>query len=58
MTVPELPLYPRLGGKDDVPQLLSMHRVWHEWTDCVCTCDDDCPECGARHMSPYRARIR
>ena len=21
-----------------------------EWS---CTCDDDCPRCGARHMSPY-----
>jgi hypothetical protein len=27
-----------------------------EWTDeWSCTCDDDCPECGARHMSPYRS---
>jgi len=27
--------------------------VWHdEWS---CMCDDDCPECGARHMSPYDA---
>jgi predicted nucleic acid-binding Zn-ribbon protein len=26
----------------------------HEWTDeWSCTCDDDCPDCGARHMSPY-----
>ena len=25
-----------------------------DWTDCwSCTCDDDCPHCGARHMSPY-----
>lgn len=21
-----------------------------EWS---CTCDDDCPSCGSRHMSPY-----
>jgi DNA-directed RNA polymerase subunit RPC12/RpoP len=26
------------------------HRTWDdEWS---CTCDDDCPHCGARHMSP------
>lgn len=26
------------------------HRDWEdEWS---CTCDDDCPHCGARHMSP------
>ncbi len=25
-------------------------RIWtDEWS---CTCDDDCPHCGARHMSP------
>ena len=25
-------------------------RTWaDEWS---CTCDDDCPHCGARHMSP------
>jgi Zn-finger nucleic acid-binding protein len=24
------------------------------WTDqWSCMCDDDCPHCGARHMSPY-----
>lgn len=26
------------------------HRDWEdEWS---CMCDDDCPHCGARHMSP------
>ncbi len=26
-------------------------RVWtDEWS---CMCDDDCPHCGARHMSPF-----
>ncbi len=26
-------------------------RFWpDEWS---CICDDDCPYCGARHMSPY-----
>lgn len=24
------------------------------WDDAwSCTCDDDCPECGMRHISPY-----
>jgi hypothetical protein len=23
-----------------------------EWS---CTCDDDCPRCGARHMSPFKS---
>jgi predicted nucleic acid-binding Zn-ribbon protein len=28
-------------------------RCGHEWTDeWSATCDDDCPKCGARHMSP------
>ncbi len=26
------------------------------WTDdWSCMCDDDCPHCGARHMSPYKS---
>jgi DNA-directed RNA polymerase subunit RPC12/RpoP len=29
-------------------------RCDHEWPDeWSCTCDDDCPHCGGRHMSPY-----
>lgn len=28
----------------------------HEWEDeWSATCDDDCPECGARHMTPYKS---
>jgi len=28
-------------------------RCGSYWTDeWSCTCDDDCPHCGARHMSP------
>ncbi|MGC2123274.1 MAG: hypothetical protein WA652_10515 [Xanthobacteraceae bacterium] len=28
----------------------------YEWQDeWPCMCDDDCPECGARHMSPQDA---
>ena len=31
-------------------------RCGQEWTDeWSCTCDDDCPHCGARHMSPYES---
>jgi predicted nucleic acid-binding Zn-ribbon protein len=28
----------------------------HKWTDVwSCQCYDDCPQCGARHMSPYKS---
>jgi predicted nucleic acid-binding Zn-ribbon protein len=31
-------------------------RCGHEWADeWSATCDDDCPRCGARHMSPYKS---
>jgi predicted nucleic acid-binding Zn-ribbon protein len=31
-------------------------RCGHTWTDVwSATCDDDCPHCGARHMSPYQS---
>lgn len=31
-------------------------RCGEEWTDdWSATCDDDCPHCGARHMSPYKS---
>ena len=31
-------------------------RCRHEWEDVwSATCDDDCPACGARHMSPYHS---
>lgn len=31
-------------------------RCGHEWPDeWSCMCDDDCPQCDARHMSPYRS---
>ncbi len=30
-----------------------------EWTDLwSAQCDDDCPYCGARHMSPYKSGTR
>jgi predicted nucleic acid-binding Zn-ribbon protein len=29
-------------------------RCDYHWDDeWSCTCDDGCPQCGARHMSPY-----
>jgi hypothetical protein len=31
-------------------------RCNYEWPDeWSCMCDDDCPHCGARHMSPYES---
>jgi len=31
-------------------------RCDHEWPDeWSCTCEDDCPDCGARHMTPYES---
>ena len=31
-------------------------RCDYEWSDdWSCMCDDDCPKCGARHMSPYES---
>jgi DNA-directed RNA polymerase subunit RPC12/RpoP len=31
-------------------------RCDQTWTDVwSATCDDDCPHCGARHMSPYKS---
>jgi DNA-directed RNA polymerase subunit RPC12/RpoP len=31
-------------------------RCKRRWTDeWSCMCDDDCPHCGARHMSPFKS---
>jgi predicted nucleic acid-binding Zn-ribbon protein len=30
-------------------------RCGHEWTDEWSAQCDDCPKCGARHMSPYKS---
>ena len=31
-------------------------RCGSNWTDeWSCMCDDDCPECGSRHYSPYHS---
>jgi hypothetical protein len=36
-----------------VPELLHLRALRAELTDeWSCMCDDDCPHCGARHMSP------
>lgn len=32
----------------------TCERCGHDWEDeWSCQCDDDCPACGARHMSPH-----
>lgn len=32
------------------------YRCNKSWSDAwSCTCDDDCPHCGARHASPVRS---
>lgn len=31
-------------------------RCGYDWTDeWSCTCEDDCPDCGFRHMTPYNS---
>lgn len=31
-------------------------RCDYEWPDeWSCMCEDDCPQCGARHMTPYES---
>jgi DNA-directed RNA polymerase subunit RPC12/RpoP len=31
-------------------------RCGYEWPDeWSCTCEDDCPHCGLRHMTPYES---
>lgn len=31
-------------------------RCGHDWADTwSCMCDDDCPNCGSRHYSPYKS---
>lgn len=32
----------------------TCYQCGHDWSDeWSCACDDDCPACGARHMSPH-----
>jgi hypothetical protein len=33
----------------------ALDAVMTGQTDWSCTCDDDCPSCGARHMSPVES---
>lgn len=41
----------------EVPEMTNHYRCprcAHEWSDVwTAACDDDCPECGARHITPY-----
>ena len=41
------------------PRCVNFYRCWicaHEWRDeWSCQCDDDCPECGCRHISPHKS---
>ncbi|WP_448205332.1 hypothetical protein [Azospirillum sp. sgz302134] len=44
------------GSGDDPTGVLNSYRCdcGAEWTDTWdCAVDDDCPACGARHISPY-----
>ena len=44
-----------------LPQILRfllspMHYCGSDWSgEWSCPCDDDCPHCGARHMSPHES---
>jgi hypothetical protein len=39
-----------------VSQLLCLRSLHYHWEDeWSCMSDDDCPQCGARHMSPYQS---
>jgi DNA-directed RNA polymerase subunit RPC12/RpoP len=41
---------------DHFKNLYQCTRCRHEWTDTwSAKCDDDCPYCGARHMSPIKS---
>jgi predicted nucleic acid-binding Zn-ribbon protein len=46
-------------GCDPEHRFLNHYRCeecGEEWTDeWSCQCDDSCPECGARDMSPYQS---
>ena len=50
-----------MSAEDDdaEPRFLNYYRCeacGHEWEDeWSCMCDDDCPACCARHMSPYES---
>jgi len=48
-----------MSATEEEPRFLNYYRCGrcgHEWTDeWSCQCDDDCPACGARHMTPYKS---
>ena len=43
---------------------MALFRNYYECDDCGrrwqdewwCQCDDDCPNCGARHISPFKSQ--
>ncbi|MEI6283466.1 MAG: hypothetical protein WCP82_12265, partial [Alphaproteobacteria bacterium] len=49
----------QVSAKPAAAQFLNHYRCpkcGHEWTDAWdAQCDDDCPNCGARHVSPHRS---
>ncbi len=35
----------------------TCYRCDQDWSDAwSCMCDDECPHCGARDMTPFRAK--
>lgn len=46
-----------MGNKNPLFKFANMYvctRCGLHWTDeWDCECDDDCPACGCRHISPY-----
>ena len=50
-----------MSGEQEEQQFHNFYRCYepscrHEWSDIYPTQpDDDCPQCGARHCSPYRS---
>lgn len=65
--VPITPVLRKAGEEEDVDddeddgphKFLNHYRCpncEHEWEDVwTAQCDDDCPECGTRHISPYKS---
>lgn len=45
--------------QEDAPEFINHYKCYrcaHSWADqWTAQCDDDCPECGARHVSPFKS---